>query len=77
MESIIKQALAPSTKSQVLLRARAAFLASVSDVVRNAHDLTFLNITKAVARRVEVVTTYRNGFNKNTKLAVDFNKKFG
>ncbi|EGZ16283.1 hypothetical protein PHYSODRAFT_334458 [Phytophthora sojae] len=64
METVIRDALAPTTTSSVLLKARVGFLKSVADVVRNARDLTFLNRTRAVVSRVEDSETLRTQYSR-------------
>jgi hypothetical protein len=62
METVIKQALAPVTKSPVLLNARVGFLTSVADGVRRARDLTFLNRTRTVIKRIEDTDNLRTQY---------------
>ncbi|KAE9080440.1 hypothetical protein PF010_g22379 [Phytophthora fragariae] len=64
MEAVIRDALAPTTNSHVLLKTRVGFLKSVADVVRNARDLTFLNRTRAVVNRVEDSENLRTQYSR-------------
>jgi len=64
MNRIIEEALAPRTKSRVLLHARVGFLASVASGVRKARDLGFLNHTRIVSKRVEDTDNLRTQYSR-------------